>query len=123
MKGVSQSQDDIVFKRKRWDFSGRVAGGAARNGKERRDLSVVLIAVYCTCLCSEDDHTLDFIITFLVFTLRPLIIISSHPSRFTDAHCRRFTSFIPNTLQLALSTFVPRSCIRSCILCYAHRST
>ena len=73
----------------------------------KRDLSVVLIAVYCTCLCSEDDHTLDFILIFLVFTLRPLIIISAHPSRFTDARCRRFTSFHPNTFQLApLSSFL-----------------
>ena len=35
--------------------------------------------VYSTCVGLEDDHTLDFILIFLIFTLRPLILISSHP--------------------------------------------
>lgn len=45
----------------------------------KSDLAVVLIALYSTCVGLDDDHTLDFILIFLIFTLRPLILISSHP--------------------------------------------
>jgi hypothetical protein len=79
-----------------WDVFGGICH-CKMPGKRMRSVRLYRTALL---LSKRVTNTLDIILIFFsFFTLRPLILLFTHPQGPTDAHCRRFTIVTPDTLQ------------------------